>query len=130
MTETAPPSGVVDEVVAAVRDRPDLSVNADLSVTLGGTEIQVTSYTDLVRVEIASVGDAVRVARSARSRSALGRLTRGLVATGLTVDLYVAGAQVARLGTDATPGPLARRLTGASVQYHLGGAVGALVRSL
>lgn len=128
MTEPSPADAAVDRILAAVRARPNLSVTADLTVHLDGTELQVTSYTDLLKVEIATVGDAVRVARSGRSE--LGRLASGLAAAGLTAEVLVGGSAVARIGADASPGLLVRRLTDAPIESLPGGAVGALLGSL
>lgn len=125
---TEPTDTAVDQVLALVRDRPDLSVMADLTVTLGDTTVTVTSYTDLVRVEIATVGDALRVGRSGWSE--LGRLARGLAAAGLTAEVRVAGSRVARLGAEANPSPVARRLSNGPVRYHPAGLVGVLLNEL
>jgi len=108
--------------------RAPLSVATDdLTLTVEGVDLDVRSTGDRLFVEVATVRDAVRVARSlpedadARGPSAL------LLATDLTAEIRVRGRTVALIGADARPGPLSRRLGVAPAEIRVAGALGAAV---
>jgi len=111
--------------------RAPLSVATDdLTLTVEGVDLDVRSTGDRLFVEVATVRDAVRVARSlpedadARGPSAL------LLATDLTAEIRVRGRTVALIGADARPGFLSRKLGVAPAEVRIAGAVGAGVSGL
>ena len=97
----------------------------DLTLTVEGVDLEVRSTGDHLFVEVPTVRDAVRVARSlpadadARGPSAL------LLATDLTAEVRVRGRTVALVGADARPGPLSRRMGVAPAELRLAGVLGA-----
>jgi len=93
----------------AIEQRPDLIVEADLTVAVAGRELRVLGYDDLVVVDFPSVRAAVALARRYRARTMDAAAVLGSM--GLTVEAQVRGVPVARLGADATPG-VATRLLG------------------
>lgn len=97
----------VERVLATIADAPSPEVTADLTVTVDGMELTVTSFTDLLRIEVATARDALRLARIAGVRR---RLAPALSAAGLTAEVRVGKTRVAVFGADADPGPVGRRL--------------------
>lgn len=96
-----------------------LSIDADLTLAVGGEEIRVVGYDDLVVVDAPSFAAARALRRdAARLRIVLAALPDPTV----TVDLRVRGSSVARFGPDARQGPLPR-LVGAAGDLSLGGAL-------
>jgi hypothetical protein len=112
VTTTQRPTGEPIETVAELLDviehRPSLAVDADLTVTVDGTTITVTGYDDVVAADVSSFGPVVALWRQYGDRTMDG--AAALASVGLTAELRVRGVPVARLGSDANPSPLARRL--------------------
>jgi len=98
----------VGDLFAIIERRPDLLVDADLTVAKDGTAFAVRGYDDLVAVDLPSFGAALALwqDRPVNGMDA----AAGLAAAGLTAELRIRGAPVARLGADAVPGSLAKRL--------------------
>jgi len=125
---TADPAG---DALAAVERRlsagPGLTVSSDLVVTVDGTELTVSSFTDLLRIEVPSVRALATLGRRHRERVAtLGSL---LSAADLTAAIVVGRRRVATVGADVTPGPLARLLGLGPFRVHVGGLTTALLRA-
>lgn len=125
---TADPSA---DALEAVEQRlaagSGLEVSSDLAVTVDGTELTVTSFTDLLRIEAPSLRVIVRLGR--RHRGQLATLGSLLSAAELTAAFVVGGRRVATAGADVTPGPLARRLGFGPLRIHVGGLATALIRA-
>ncbi|GCF12772.1 hypothetical protein Harman_07070 [Haloarcula mannanilytica] len=105
MTATAT---TVGDLFAVIERRPDLLVDADLTVEKDGTAFAVRGYDDLVAVDLPSFGAALELWRDRpveRTDAAA-----ALAAVGLTAEIRVRGAPVVRLGSDAVPSRLANRL--------------------
>lgn len=85
-----------------------LDVNADLTLSLDGDELEVESYTDRVVVDVPSAGVATRVFR--RTGDVLPEVARVLAAADLTAVVRMSGRSVAVLGAAARPGRFGRRL--------------------
>jgi len=100
-------------------------VTEDLTLSVDGVDLDVRSTGDRLFVEVATVRDAVRVARrlpndgDARGPAAL------LTATDLTAEVRVRGRTVAVVGGDARPGLLSRKLDVAPAEVRLAGALAA-----
>nr|WP_254282056.1 hypothetical protein [Haloarcula salina] len=109
----------------AVERRPNLAVDADLTLAVDGRDIDVRAYDDLVAVELPSLGAAVALWRGRPFDQTDAAVA--LAAAGLTVELRVRGAPVARLGAKAVPGDLTRRLGFGPVELYPEGALLALV---
>lgn len=130
MTTTEPQGRAPVETVAELLDelerRPDLAIEADLTVTMDGHTVAVTGYDELVAVDIPSL----RAARSLWGDLPVDRTdaAAALASIGLTVELRVRGVPVARLGDDATPSGLAARLGLGPVELVPDGLLMALTR--
>ena len=112
----------VGELFARIERKPDLLVDADLTVERDGVAFRVRGYDDLVAVDLPSFGAALALWRD---RPVGGTdAAAALSAAGLTAEIRVRGAPVARLGADAVPGPLTKRL--GQVELFLDGALLAL----
>jgi hypothetical protein len=105
---TDEPITTVAELLDRLERRPDLSVDADLEVTVDGTTVTVRGYEDLVAVDCPSLPSAVDLVRRHRSESM--DAAAGLASTGLTAEVRVRGVPLARLGDGATPSRLAGML--------------------
>jgi len=112
--------------VSGTDARAPLSVvTEDLTLSVDGVDLDVRSTGDRLFVEVPTVRDAVRVARSlpndgdARGPAAL------LTATDLTTEIRVRGRTVAVIGADARPGRLSRELGVAPAEVRVAGALGA-----
>ncbi|SFR63597.1 hypothetical protein [Halogeometricum limi] len=111
------------------RPRAPLTVHTDLTLTVDGTELPVTSTGERLFVEFPSLPSAVRTLR----RSPQGerhRLHDLLTTTDLTVEVRVRGRTVAVSGAGARPGILSRELGVDPVELRIGGVFGAVGREL
>jgi hypothetical protein len=105
-------------------------VTEDLTLSVDGVDLDVRSTGDRLFVEVATVRDAIHVARrlpdggSARGPAAL------LTATDLTTEIRVRGRTVVVVGADARPGILSRELGAAPAEVRVGGALGAGISGL
>jgi hypothetical protein len=103
-----------------------LSVTTDdLTLTVDDIQIDVRSTGDRVFLEVPTVREALRVARSLPPDADASGPTRLLAATDLTTEVRVRGRTVAVLGAAARPGPLAANLGVAPAEIRLGGVIGA-----
>ena len=97
----------------------------DLTLSVDGVDAAVNAAGQRVFVEVASVGDALRIARRLPDASLSNRAVAELVRGGLTAEVRVRGRTVAVAGADARPGPLSHALGVAPAEVRLAGAVGA-----
>ncbi|MFC7075650.1 hypothetical protein [Haloarcula halophila] len=98
----------VAELLDVIEGRPSLGVDADLTVTVDGRPITLTGYGDLVAADLDGFGPLLALRREYGDRAMDG--AAALASVGLTAELRVRGVPIARLGSDADPSPLARRL--------------------
>lgn len=119
--------GPLAEIEHRLSAGPGLSVASDLTVTVDGTALSVSSFTDLLRVELPSLRAALALARQESGR--LGRVASLLDAAGLTAAVVVGRSRIATVGADATPGPLAASLGLGPVRLHARGVGAALLRA-
>jgi hypothetical protein len=111
----------VGDLSDLIERKPDLLVDADLTVERDGVAFTVRGYDDLVAVDFPSFGAALDLWRD---RLVGGRdAAAALAAAGLTAEIRVRGAPVARLGADAVPSSLANRLGLGPIQLFLDGAL-------
>ncbi|MGB9932760.1 hypothetical protein [Haloarcula amylolytica] len=115
----------VGDLFDLIERKPDLLVDADLTVERDGVAFTVRGYDDLVAVDLPSFGAALDLWRDGSVEGTDAAAT--LVAAGLTAEIRVRGAPVARLGADAVPSPLAKRLGLGPIQLFLDGALLALM---
>ncbi|MDS0222607.1 hypothetical protein NDI54_14775 [Haloarcula sp. S1AR25-5A] len=114
----------VGDLFDLLERKPDLLVDADLTVERDGIAFTVRGYDDLVAVDLPSFGAAFALWRD---RSVTGTdAATALAAAGLTAELRVRGAPVARLGEDAVPSRLAKRLGLGPIELFVDGALLAL----
>ena len=113
-------------VRALVRDGPALDIDANLSVTVDGTRLAVSTQDSGLRVQVPSVATCVRLARSQHGR--LPAVAGLLAEAGETAEVRVGDAVVAVAGANATPGPLARRLSLGPVELRPRGVLAGAVR--
>ena len=97
----------------------------DLTLSIDGVDAAVHTTGQRLFVEVDSVRDALRVARSLPDDSVSNRAVGELVRGGLTAEIRVRGRTVALAGADARPGPLSHRLGVAPAELRLAGVVGA-----
>ncbi|WP_336338065.1 hypothetical protein [Haloarcula brevis] len=114
----------VGALVDVLERKPDLLVDADLTVERDGVAFTVRGYDDLVAVDLPSFGAALTLWRDRPVEGA--DAAAALSAAGLTAELRVRGAPVARLGASAVPGPLTERLGLGPVELFSEGALLAL----
>ena len=120
------PPETLAELLDDLEGRPALSVEADLDVDLDGHRASVVGYDDLVALDLPSLPAALSLYRDrpvdAMDTAAL------LSSVGLTAEVRVRGVPVARIGDDAIPSGLARRLGLGPVELVPEGALLALTR--
>ena len=97
----------------------------DLTLTVDGVEMAVTSTGDRVFLDVRSVGEALRVAQSLPADSDVTGPTRLLRAGDLTTEVRVRGRTVVVLGTEARPGALSRQLGVAPAEIRPTAVLGA-----
>jgi hypothetical protein len=100
---------LVDTVQRVAAARPALDVRANLSVSVDGTDLAVSSEGDRLVVQVPSVGAALGIAR--REGDRLPELSRVLTEAGLTAEVRIGSAVVALVGADAAPSALAELLS-------------------
>jgi len=120
------PPETLAELLDDLEGRPALSVEADLDVDLDGHRASVVGYDDLVALDLPSLPAAISLYR--RRPVAVMDAAALLSSVGLTTEVRVRGAPVARVGDDADPSGLARRLGLGPVELVPEGAVLALTR--
>jgi hypothetical protein len=98
----------VAELLDVIEGRPSLGVDADLTVTVDGRTVRLTGYEELIAADIGGLVPLLGLWREYGDRTMDG--AAALASVGLTAELRVRGVPVARLGADADPSPLARRL--------------------
>ncbi|ELZ84146.1 peptide ABC transporter ATP-binding protein [Haloferax larsenii] len=96
----------------------------DLTLTVAGVSMPVSSTGDQLFVEVPTLWSAIQVARAVNFD--VERLTRVLTTTDLTTELRVRGRTVAVVGTGARPGVVSRELGIAPAEFRVGGALTAL----
>lgn len=101
---------------------PPLSVDADLTLTVGGYDYRVRDRDDDLVVEAPSLRAAVTLLESLPDADGFGGL---LSRTGLVVEIQVRDARVATTGPDVDGGVLSRA-TGSPTTVHAGGLLRAL----
>jgi len=120
------PPETLAELLDDLEGRPELSVDADLDVALDGHRATVVGYDDLVALDLPSVPAALSLWRgrpvAVMDAAAL------LSSVGLTAEVRVRGVPVARIGDDAVPSGLARRLGLGPVELVPEGSLLALTR--
>jgi len=106
-TRQREPVTTLAELLDELEDRPALAVDADLTVEIDGHAVTVTGYDDLVAVDLPSLSALLALWRDApvETMDAAALLS----SIGLTAEVRVRGAPVARVGDAAEPSDLARR---------------------
>ena len=117
---------LVATVERLARDGAGLSVTANLSVTVSGIELAISTVDDRLRVQVPSVWAGVRLLRSERER--LPALSRVLSEAGLTAEIRVGSSVMAVAGREATPGTLSRLLSLGPVEVRPRALVPAVLR--
>lgn len=122
-----PASGdLLATVESLARRGPDLSVTANLSVTVNDIDLAISTVEDRIRIQVPSVWAGFRLLRSERDR--LPQLSRVLSAADLTAEVRVGSAVIAIAGADAVPGRLSGRLAVGPVEVRLRALVLAILR--
>lgn len=122
-----PASGdLVATVERLARSGPNLSVTANLSVTVDGIDLAVSTVEDAIRVQVPSVWAGFQLLQSERER--LPDLSQVLVEAGLTAEVRVGSAVLAVAGTGAAPGTVSRLLALGPVEIRPGALVPAVLR--
>lgn len=123
-------TGTSEDPSAAVadlaRDGPPLDVTANLSVSVEGVDLAVSSVDDRLRVQVPSLRAGAAVLRAAPAGGS--PLPSVLAAAGLTAEVRVGSAVVAVLGSGAASGGLGRFLSAGPVEVRVRGLVAAALR--
>lgn len=114
------------ELLDKLEDRHSLAVEADLDVELDGDRATVVGYDDLVALDLPSVPAAISLYRG--RPVAMMDAAALLSSVGLTAEVRVRGVPVARIGANAAPSGLARRLGLGPVELVPEGTLLALTR--
>ncbi|QSG11417.1 Uncharacterized protein HSBGL_0990 [Halapricum desulfuricans] len=123
MAASGDPAATVERLA---RSGPDLSVAANLSVTVDDVNLAISTVGDRIRVQAPSVGDGLRLFRSEYGR--LSAFARVLSESDLTAEIRVGSAVIAVAGTDAAPGMLSQLLSLGPVEVRLRALVPAVLR--
>jgi len=120
-----PPESLA-ELLDDLESRPELSVEANLALDLDGHRASVVGYDDLVALDLPSVPAAISLwhNRPVDTMDAAALLS----SVGLTAEVRIRGVPVARLGADAVPSGLARRLGLGPIELVPEGSLLALTR--
>lgn len=118
--------GLVTTVERLARGGPSLEVTANLSVTIDGITLAISTVGDRLRVQIPSAWAVFRLFRSERER--LPALSRALSEAGLTAEIRVGSAVVAVVGQDAAPGTLSKLFASGAVEIRFRALAPAVLR--
>lgn len=119
------PAELLAELLDRLEDRPALSVDADLTVHLDGTPIEVTGYESLVALDFPSLSALWSQWREAPVGPM--DIAAVLSSVGLTAEIRVRGVPVARVGDAAVPGRIPGLLGLGPVELVPDGALLALI---
>ncbi|MFB6296604.1 MAG: hypothetical protein ABEH66_07195 [Halobacteriales archaeon] len=116
---------LLETIEGLARDSPDLSITADLSVTVNSIELAISTVGERIRVQVPSVWAGVSLLRSEHEQ--LSALSRVLSEADLTAEIRVGSAVIALAGTDAAPGAFSRLLSLGPVEVRLRALVPAVL---
>lgn len=108
---------------------PPLSVAADLTLEVAGTQAEVQSTGERLFVLFPSLPGAVRALRRLPEDGET-RLDELLRLTDLTVEIRIRDRTVAVAGVGADPGVVSTQLGTAPIEVRIGGLLGAVGREL
>lgn len=117
---------LVTTVERVARNGPDLSVTANLSMTVDGIELAICTVEDRLYVQVPSVWAGFKLLQSERER--LPALSRVLSEADLTAEIRVGSAVIAVAGTEAVPGKLSQLLSLGPVEVRPRALVQAVLR--
>jgi hypothetical protein len=120
------PAATLAELLDALENRPALAIEADLTVEIDGHSLTVTGYDDVVAVDFPSLS-ALRTLRRDTPVETMDAAAV-LSSIGLTAEIRLRGVPIARIGDDADPSSLARRLGLGPVELVPEGPLLALTR--
>ncbi len=110
-------SDLVVTVGRLARDGAGVDVTANLSVTVDGVDLAISTVGDRLHVQIPSVWAGFRLLRGEQDQ--FPALSRVLSEAGLTAEIRVGSAVIAVAGTDADPGALSDLLSLGPVEVRL-----------
>ncbi|WP_336326856.1 hypothetical protein [Halovenus sp. HT40] len=116
----------IDSLAEHARQREQLAIEANLSVTIESEEFAVSSAGDRVVVHAPSVTACLGVFQ--RQRGRLPELAEMLDTAGVTVEVRTGNSVLAIVGAAASPGRLTRRLFSEAVQIRINGVLSGLFR--
>jgi len=117
---------LVTTLEGLARSGPDISVTANLSVTVDNINLAISTVDDRIRVQVPSVRAGFRLLR--REHERIPALSRVLSEADLTTEIRVGSAVLAVAGTDAAPGTLSRLLSLGPIEIRLRALVPAVLR--
>jgi len=117
---------LVATVEELARNGPDVSITANLSVTVDNINLAISTVGDRIRVQVPSVRAGFRLLR--REHERLPALSRTLSEADLTAEIRIGSSVIAVAGTDAAPGTLSQLLSLEPVEIRLGALVPAVLR--
>ena len=115
-----------------MNDLPPLDIDADLDLQVDGETVRVRGTGPQVVVELPSLRAGAALMRSGpfqtRRRARLDLIDRLLRRAGLTAEVRLSGALLARLGTGSRPGAVARLLRLGALEVRPTRSLGTFVR--
>ena len=105
-------------------------VTDDLTLTVDGVELDVTSTGERLFIEAGSIRDAIHAVRRVPGDGDVSGPATLLSTTDLTTEFRVRGRTVAVVGAGARPGALSRRLGFAPAEIRIAGMIGAAASGL
>lgn len=108
LSQQSEPITTVAELMDTLEQRPDLAIDADLTVTIDGRTMTITGYGDTVAVDLPSLASSFSLWRTLPADEM--DLAAGLSSVGVTAELRVRGVPLARLGDSAVPSWIGDRI--------------------
>lgn len=117
---------LVETIEALAHSGPDLSIEADLWVTVDDIDLEITTVGDRIRVKVPSVRAGFGLRRRLHER--LPAISRVLSEADLTAEIRVGNSTVAVAGAQAAPGTVSNLVSNGQVEVRLRALVPAVLR--
>jgi hypothetical protein len=118
--------GLVKTIEGLARSGPDLSVEADLSVTVDDIDLEISTVENRIHVQVPSVRAGFGLLRRLHER--LPAISQLLSEADLTAEILVGNSTVAVAGAQAAPGTVSNLVSNGQVEVRLRALVPAVLR--
>ncbi len=116
----------LETIEGLARSGPDLSVEADLSVTVDDIDFEINTVGNRIRVQVPSVRAGFGLLRSLHER--LPAISQVLSEADLTAEILVRNSTIAVAGAKAAPGTVSNLVSNGRVEVRLRALVPAVLR--